>query len=92
MANFLTQLFGSKADRDNRELKPFLARALEAEKSVIPLSNDEIRAKTIAFRNKIMDRIREEEERIAEIKKYLDENYDLEVEEKQRLYKEIETF
>jgi len=92
MANFLTQLFGSKADRDLKELKPYLERALEAEKNIIILSNDELRAKSIEFREKINECIHDEEKRIAEIKHYLEENYDLDIEEKQRLYKEIETF
>jgi preprotein translocase subunit SecA len=91
MANFLTKLFGSKADKDLKELKPFLEKALEAEKNIIPLTNDELRAKTTEFREKISAQVHAEEERIVEIKAYLDANYDLEIEEKQQLYKEIET-
>ena len=91
MANFLTQLFGSKADRDLKELKPYLEKTLEVEKRIIPLTNDELRAKTAEFREKINGQVHAEEERIAEIKQYLEVNYDLDIEEKQHLYKEIET-
>jgi len=90
MANFLTKLFGSKADRDYKELKPFLEKTLEAEKKITLLTNDELRSKTIEFRKKIKEAVRIEEERIAEIKSYLDTNYDLDIEEKQHLYKEID--
>ncbi|MCL2436129.1 MAG: preprotein translocase subunit SecA, partial [Lentimicrobiaceae bacterium] len=91
MANFLTKLFGSKADRDLKELKPYLEKTLAVEKSIIILTNDELRAKTTAFRERINETVRAEEERIAEIKLYLDANYDLDIEEKQQLYKEVET-
>jgi preprotein translocase subunit SecA len=91
MANFLTQLFGSKANRDLKELKPFLEKTLEVEKNIITLTNDELRAKTMEFREKIYDEVHAEEERISEIKLYLEANYDLDIEEKQQLYKEIET-
>ncbi|MDR0207361.1 MAG: preprotein translocase subunit SecA [Bacteroidales bacterium] len=91
MANFLTQLFGSKAERDLKELKPFLEKALGVEPYITPLTNDELRAKTTEFRDKIAEQVYTEYERIAEIKQYLDVNYDLDIEEKQQLYKEIDT-
>ena len=91
MANFLTKLFGSKSDKDLKELKPYLEKTLEVEKNIIILTNDGLRAKTVEFREKINETVRAEEERIAEIKLYLDANYDLDIEEKQHLYKEIET-
>ncbi|MCL2289899.1 MAG: preprotein translocase subunit SecA [Bacteroidetes bacterium] len=91
MANFLTKLFGSKADKDLKGLKPYLEKTLEAEKTIITLTNDELRAKTIEFRERINEQVRTEEERIAEIKLYLDANYDLDIEEKQELYREVET-
>ena len=52
MANFLTKLFGSKADRDNRELKPFLEKTLAVYETIKDLSNDELRSKTIEFKSK----------------------------------------
>ncbi|MDL2308028.1 preprotein translocase subunit SecA [Bacteroidales bacterium OttesenSCG-928-C03] len=90
MANFLKKLFGTKADRDMKELKPILADVLEAYESIKDLSNDELRAKTIEFKTIIKEAIAEEENKIAEIRAYLDANYDLEISEKEEYYKEIE--
>ena len=90
MANFLTKLFGTKADRDMKELKPKLNRALEAYETIKDLSTDELRHKTVEFREKIRTATEVEETRLAEIREYLDNNYDLPIEEKQDLYKEVE--
>ena len=90
MANFLTKLFGTKADRDMKELKPKLNRALEAYESIKNLSTDDLRHKTVEFREKIRTATAAEEDRLTEIRDYLDNNYDLPIEEKQDLYKEVE--
>jgi len=91
MANFLTKLFGSKADRDNKELKPFLEKTLVVYETIKELTNDQLRSKTIEFRSKIAQAIQTEESRISEIKEYLDSHYDIEIEEKENLYKEMES-
>jgi preprotein translocase subunit SecA len=91
MANFLTKLFGSKADRDNKELKPFLDKTLAVYESIKDLTNDQLRSKTIEFRAKIAQAIQTEESRISEIKAYLDTHYDIDIEEKENLYKEMES-
>ena len=90
MANFLTKLFGTKADRDMKELKPKLNKALEAYETIKNLSTDELRHKTVEFREKIREATEVEETRLAEIRDYLDNNYDMPIEEKQNLYKEVE--
>ena len=90
MANFLTKLFGTKADRDMKELKPKLNKALEAYETIKDLSTDDLRHKTVEFREKIREATETEEARLAEIRDYLDNNYDLPIEEKQDLYKEVE--
>ncbi|MBO4232401.1 MAG: preprotein translocase subunit SecA, partial [Bacteroidales bacterium] len=90
MANFLSKLFGTKSDRDLKELKPYLNRALEAYETIKTLSNDELRHKTVEFRELIANTVQEEESRIKEIKDYLDANYDIPVSEKEDYYKEVE--
>jgi len=90
MANFLSKLFGTKAEKDLKELQPLLRNTLDAYETIKTLSNDELRHKTIEFKERIANAIREEEDRIQEIKTYLDENYDLDVSEKEDFYKELE--
>ena len=90
MANFLTKIFGTKADRDMKELKPLLNKTLEVYETIKDLSTDDLRHKTVEFREKIQTATATEEQRVKEIKDYLDANYDLPIEEKQDLYKESE--
>ncbi|HQQ21212.1 MAG TPA: preprotein translocase subunit SecA, partial [Bacteroidales bacterium] len=90
MANFLTKLFGSKADRDLKALTPYLNATLEAHKKIENLSNDQLRALTTEFKNRIATAIQTEESRIQEIKNELDIRYDIDVEESEVLYKELE--
>lgn len=88
--SFLGKLFGTKADRDLKELKPYLERTLAAYETIKDLSNDELRHKTVEFKQYIAETIKEEEDRIAEIKDYLDKNYDMPIQEKEDFYKELE--
>jgi preprotein translocase subunit SecA len=90
MANFLTKLFGTKADRDMKELQPLLKKTLAAYETIKDLSIDELRHKTVEFREKIRTATQAEEDRLTELREMLETNYDLPVEEKESTYKEIE--
>ena len=90
MANFLTKLFGTKADRDMKELQPLLKKTLAAYETIKDLPIDDLRYKTEEFREKIRKATQKEEDQLAELRQYLEENYDIPVEEKESKYKEIE--
>ena len=64
MANFLTKLFGSKSQRDLKELNPSLSKCLEAYDQVTKLSNDELRAKTVEFKNLIKEAVDSEQQQL----------------------------
>ena len=49
MANFLSKLFGTKSDRDLKEVKPYLDATLKVYPEIQKLSNDQLRAKTAEF-------------------------------------------
>ncbi|HYD46741.1 MAG TPA: preprotein translocase subunit SecA, partial [Terriglobales bacterium] len=53
MLNVLRKIFGSKNDRELKRMRPLVARANELEKDFEPLSDDELRAKTDEFRERI---------------------------------------
>ncbi len=54
MINFILQkIFGTKADRDSRKLKPVVAKINEIEASYQGLSDEQLRAKTDEFRERI---------------------------------------
>ena len=90
MANFLSKLFGSKSQRDLREVNPFLEATLKVYPSIKELTNDQLRAKTIEFKERIQNEISEEESELASLRKRIEEEYDMPVDEKEQLYKRID--
>ena len=73
MANFLSKLFGSKSQRDLREVNPFLEATLKVYPSIKELTNDQLRAKTIEFKERIQNEISEEESELASLRKRIEE-------------------
>ena len=61
MANFLSKLFGTKSDRDLKEVKPFLDATLKINPEIQKLDNDQLRAKTIEFKERIRKEVEAEE-------------------------------
>ena len=53
MANFLTKLFGNKSQRDLKVVRPFLDATLAIYPDIEKLTNDQLRAKTIEFKERI---------------------------------------
>ena len=90
MANFLSKIFGNKSDRDLREVKPFLDATLAVYPAIHQLDNDQLRAKTVEFKEIIRKETEKEETELAELHKRLDEDYEMPVNEKERIYKRIE--
>ena len=91
MSSFLTKLFGSKADRDLKEVRPMLQAVQKVYPEIMKLSNDELRAKTIEFKTLIANAVEQEETELAELRKRIEEEYDMPVDEKEQIYKRIET-
>jgi preprotein translocase subunit SecA len=90
MANFFSNLLGSKSDRDIKAVKPILNNILEAYDKVIHYDNDELRAKTAEFKVQIKENIAGEELEIKEITESINNNPDLDVNEKEKLWKKID--
>ena len=83
IASILKKVFGSKADRDLKQIRPILNKVLEAYGPIDKLSNDELRAKTEELKARLRECEAPFEKRIAEIKAKLDE--DIPVHEKESL-------
>ena len=62
------KIFGTKADRDMKAIKPTLDKVLEAYKEIDKLDDDALRARCQALKDKIQAAIAADEARVAEIK------------------------
>ncbi len=82
-ASVIGKVFGSKADRDYKAVKPILQKILAVYPEIDALSNDELRARSAALRQKLSEVEAPFEDRIAQIKEEL--NKDIPVSEKEKL-------
>ena len=76
-ADIFKKIFGTKAERDLKQLQPVLAKVLEAYGTIDSLSDDELRAKSAELRRIIRDRTAADEARIAEIRQELEKDIPL---------------
>lgn len=83
LVDIIKKVFGSKSERDMKQVKPILEKVLAAYKDIDKLSNDELRARTEELKKKIREREEPFEKRIAEIKEHLES--DIPVNEKEKL-------
>ena len=85
--DILSKLFGNKSDRDLKEITPFVNKIKAVYPSIEKLSNDELRAKTQEIRKQIFDYVKEEKQRIEELRSGID---DKELEEREAIWSEVD--
>ncbi|MBP7849341.1 MAG: preprotein translocase subunit SecA [Lentimicrobiaceae bacterium] len=90
MAGLLGKLFGNKSDRDLKALRPMADEIARAYPDISQLSNDELRAKTPWFREKIQQNIASEQAAIDKMQQQIEEDLDLDNVEKEKLYAEVD--
>ncbi len=91
MLTFLKKFFGTKSEKDIKAIQPLVDRILEIYPTLANLSNDELRAKVDALKQKIQNHIKEEQTEINDIKTRIDNDFDMNIDSKESYYKEIDT-
>ena len=89
MANLLKKLFGSKAERDVKQITPTLKLVLAAYDRIDKLSDDDLRAESAALREKVRAYTAAEEEKVAQIREQLSDP-EMEVSRKEKLATELD--
>src|ERR1039457_6369978 len=79
MLEFISKLFGNKSDRDVKSLLPLVEKVKAEFAKLGDISNDELRAKTIAFKEIISQGLAEIDSEIQSIKDRTENNPDLDV-------------
>ncbi|HIZ85164.1 MAG TPA: preprotein translocase subunit SecA [Candidatus Coprenecus stercoravium] len=85
----LKKLFGSKAERDMKQIKPILEKVLAAYDRIDKLSDDELRAETERIKSVISSKIAADEERKKSLRSQL-EDVEIAVEKKEALATEVD--
>lgn len=86
----VSKFFGTKSDRDLKEIQPIVDKILVEYPKLSALSNDQLRGKTLEFKKRIVDRSSKEHSEITELRKKIDSQPDLDIEAKEKLYEEID--
>jgi hypothetical protein len=68
LVDIIKKIFGSKAERDMKQIQPMLQKVLAAYEEIDKLSNDELRARTLHLKELVKEREEPFEKRIEEIK------------------------
>ena len=87
---FFKNLFGDKASRDNKALQPILQKTLKAYDEIVKLDIDSLRHKTQEFKEYIKNKTATEVAEIAELKAMAEANPDMEPDDKEKLYNQID--
>ena len=89
MLEFISKLFGNKSDRDVKGIMPLVEKVKAEYAKLDQLTNDELRARTIDFKETIKQGLAEIDSEIAAIKTQT-EDVNLDVSEKVDLYTQLD--
>ncbi|MEO7211552.1 preprotein translocase subunit SecA [Mucilaginibacter sp.] len=90
MLDFFSKLFGSKSERDVKSIQPIVEKIKAEFAKIGVLSNDELRAKTIEFKETIATGLSGIDSEIQAIKDRTENELDMEVSEKVELYTQLD--
>ena len=90
LSNVIKLFFGSKADKDRKQIEPYVHKIKDIYPSIERLSNDELREHSAALMKRIADFIAADEAHIVEQKAKL-EQAGISLSEKEKISKDIET-
>ena len=82
MLKTIKKLFGSKSERDVKEIAPLVKKIHQEYEVISKLSNNELRKKTAEFKEKIALYLEQEEKEIKDLRNRLGTEIDIENEEK----------
>ena len=90
MLTFLKKFFGTKSEKDIKTIQPQVDQILEIYPTLAKLSNDELRAKVDALKQKIQDTIKSEQIQVNAIKARVEAEFEMDIDAKEALYKEVD--
>ena len=90
MFDFLKKLFGTKSEKDIKNLQVKVQEINSIYAALASLTNDELRQRTSKLKQKIQEAIKTQTAEIEKIKGGIDSNPDISVADKEEAYKSIE--
>jgi len=89
MLGFLSKVFGSKSARDIKHIQPLVEKIKVEYAKLSSISNDELREKTVSFKERIAEYLKDTDSKISELKAEA-EQPELEMSIKTSLYDQVD--
>ena len=86
----LKKILGDKTEQDLKAIQPIVNDVKQVYDTLQGLSNDELRARSVAMRQRIQDATAATEKEIAELKAQVETNPDLEFSAKEAIYEQVD--
>ena len=87
--SILSAFFGNKAERDMKEIQPYVNKVMKEFDRITGFTNDQLREEGELLKKKMKDAVREDESRIAQLKEQA-EAPNMPVDDVEKIYKEID--
>ena len=87
----IAKVFGTKADKDLKVLMPYVALVNTEHKKLSNISDEQLRGKTRELKDEINARLKFTDDKISDLQKNVDENPDLDINEKESLFAQIDS-
>ena len=91
IAKGLTKVFGTKSDRDIKEVLPKVEQINKEFAKLANLSHDELRAKTTQISERINAYLKDIDDQIATLHKKVEDDADMDLHEKEAVFNEIDS-
>ncbi len=90
MVSIFQKIFGTKSEKDIKEINPLASKIHTAYEIISKLDNDQLRAKTAEFKNKIYEFTKEEEDQVKELKDKVELEYEMDSNEKEKVFEKLD--
>ncbi len=86
----VAKVFGTKTDRDLKDLTPYVGKINAEYEKLVGISDDELRASTGDLKAIISEHLKDIDDQISELQKKVRENTDLDIHQKEEIFDQID--
>ncbi|MFT7150219.1 MAG: preprotein translocase subunit SecA, partial [Nonlabens sp.] len=86
----ISKLFGSKSDKDIKEVSPFVDKINAVYDTLAGISDEELRGKTQEFKDRIADDLKGIDGEIAALQQRIEDEPNLDIQEKENIFQSID--
>jgi preprotein translocase subunit SecA len=90
MLGILKNIVGNKSKKDDKIYQPYVDKVKSFEGAISALTNDQLRAKTVEFQEKIKAHTKSLEDEIKALEKQVDDNPGMDFQEKDAIYTKVD--